>query len=340
MVKQVKLTEAVKGYLLSRKSKCNDRTVGWYRQKLAHFCSVLEQEYKVIYLQNITVTHLRLFVEYMQETKANLNNPNKPTRDDATIRDVTVKGYVQCIKGFFNWCFREELVKKNPVAQLDNPKVGRYVIKTFSEEQIKLMLSVCDTKTMVGFRDYTIILLLLDTGLRVSEMCSLTIDRVYLAVINEAFVKVMGKGRKEREVGLSSDVAQRLWKYVHIHRNPKDASNQSLFINLFGESLTLYGVEQMLDKVAKRANLTDMQVSPHVFRHTFARMFLENGGDVYKLSLLLGHSSVVVTENYLKDFYSRNARHGQSKHSPVANMNIQSTNRGFRKRPSDVLGDE
>jgi site-specific recombinase XerD len=339
MAKQIRLVDAVKGYLLSRKSKCNDRTIEWYRQKLAHFCSVLEQEHKIVYLKDVNVIHLRLFVEYMQETKADLNNPNKPTREDVNIRDVTVKGYVQCIKGFFNWCFREELVKKNPALQLDNPKVGRYVIKTFTEGQIKQMLSVCDTSTMIGFRDYTIILLLLDTGLRVSEMCGLTLGRVYLGVISEAFVKVVGKGRKEREVGLSSEVASKLWKYIHFHRNPKDSENQSLFINLFGESLTLYGVEQMLQEVAKRANLTGIRVSPHVFRHTFARMFLENGGDVYKLSLLLGHSSVVVTENYLKDFYSRNARQGQEKHSPVANMNVGRVNRGFRKGPSDILGD-
>jgi integrase/recombinase XerD len=191
---------------------------------------------------------------------------------------------------------------------------------------------------MIGFRDYTIILLLLDTGIRVSEMCSLTLDRVYLEVLNEAFIKVMGKGRKEREVGLSPEVAQHLWKYIHAYRHPKDASNQSLFINSFGKPLTIFGIEQMLQEVAKRAKVTGVRVSPHTFRHTFARMYLENGGDVYRLSLLLGHSSVVVTENYLKDFYSRNARQGQSKHSPVANLEVGKLKRGFRKSPADILG--
>ena len=339
MAKVIKLADAVKGYLLSRKSKCNDRTIGWYRQKLAHFCSILECEYGVTKLQNVSVTHLRLFVEHMKETKADANNPHKPTRENVNVRDVTVKGYVQCIKGFFNWCVREELIKKNPTLQLDNPKVSRYVIKTFTEDQIKAMLAACDTSMMIGFRDYTIILLLLDTGIRVAELCGLTLDRVYLAVLNEAFIKVMGKGRKEREVGLSADVAQHLWKYIHARRCPKDETDQTLFINVFGEPLTANGVEQLLREVAKRANITGVRVSPHTFRHTFARMFLENGGDVYKLSLLLGHSSVVVTENYLKDFYSRNARQGQSKHSPVASLEIGKLKKGFRKGPSDVLGD-
>ena len=331
--------DAVRGYLLSRKSKCNDRTIGWYRQKLAHFCSVLEQEYKITKLQDVTITCLRLFVEYMKETEADSNNPHRPTREGVNVRDITVKGYVQAIKGFFNWCMREELLKKNPAQQLDNPKVGRYIIKTFTEDQVKAMLAALNIGTVVGFRDYTIILLLLDTGIRVAELCSLTLDHVYLAVLDEAFIKVMGKGRKEREVGLSADVAQRLWKYIHIHRSPKNESNQTLFINVFGECLTINGVEQMLREVAKRARISGVRVSPHTFRHTFARMFLENGGDVYKLSLLLGHSSVVVTENYLKDFYSRNARQGQSKHSPVAGLGLGKSQRGFRKGSSDILGD-
>jgi len=274
----------------------------------------------------------------MQETKSGENHPHKPLHEDVNIRDVTVKGYFQAIKGFFNWCEREELIKKNPTKNLDNPKVSRYVIKTFANEQIKAMLEACDTCTMIGFRDYTIILLLLDSGIRVSELCGLTLDRVYLEVLNEAFIKVMGKGRKEREVGLSSEVAQHLWKYIHAYRHPKDGSNQTLFINLFGASLTIFGIEQMLEEVAKRAKITGVRVSPHTFRHTFARMFLENGGDVYKLSLLLGHSSVVVTENYLKDFYSRNARQGQSKHSPVASLEVGKMKRGFRKSPTDILG--
>lgn len=111
---------------------------------------------------------------------------------------------------------------------------------------------------------------------------------------------------------------------------------------MFGEALTLHGVEQMLQEVEKRAGISDVRVSPHTFRHTFARMFLENGGDVYKLSLLLGHSSVMVTENYLKDFESRTARQEQSKHSPVAGLNL-SKNRGrygrFEGKKSDILGD-
>jgi site-specific recombinase XerD len=338
MAKPVKLVDAVNGYLLSRKSKCVDKTIEWYRQKLAYFCMVAEQEWNIVTLRDITVTHLRLFVEHVKATEADANNPHKPTRTGVLVRDVTVKGYVQVIKGFFNWCEREELIKKNPAAKLDNPKVGRYVIKTFTQDQIRALLGSCDTATAVGYRDYTIMLLLLDTGIRAAELCGLTLDNVYLAVMDEAFIKVMGKGRKEREIGLSPEVARCLWKYIHVYRKSEKGGDKTLFINRFGEPLTPNGVAQLVAEAAKRAKVTGVRVSPHTFRHTFSRMFMENGGDIYKLSLLLGHSSVVVTENYLKDFYSRSARQGQAKHSPVTNMGVGRPLRGFRKGPSDTLG--
>ena len=336
MAKSVRLTDAVAGYLLGRRGPCNEKTLSWYRQKLLHLCLVCEQEYKVTLLKDVTVAHLRLFIERMKETEADANNPHKPTREGVFVRDVTVKGYAQVIKSFFSWCVKEDLIKKNPSANLDNPKVGHYIIKSLTQDHIRSMLAACDTSTMIGFRDYVIMLVLLDTGVRVAELCSLTLEHVHLEVLDEAFIKVMGKGRKEREIGLSSEVAQKVWKYIHVYRHPKSEAEQRLFISRYGVPLTANGIEQLVHEAAKRASLTGARFSPHTFRHTFARMFLENGGDIYKLSLLLGHSSVVVTENYLRDFYSRNARQGQSKHSPVANMDVGKLRKGFAKGSKDV----
>jgi site-specific recombinase XerD len=333
----MKLIDAVKGYLLSRKGTCNEKTMRWYRQKLALLCAVLEEEHNITRLEKVTVVHLRLFIDRVRETNADEINPHKPTREDVKVTDITVKGYVQVVKGFFNWCFKEELIKKNPVLNLENPKVGRYVIKTFTEAHINDMLHTCDTNSMVGFRDYTIMLLLLDTGIRVSELCGLALDRVYISVTSHAFIKVMGKGRKEREVGISTHVAECLWKYINVHRKPKNESERALFINVHGYPLTLVGVEKKLRVVAQQVGITGVRVSPHTFRHTFSRMFLENGGDVYKLSLLLGHSSVTVTENYLKDFESRNARLDQSLHSPVEHLKLKKSRGGFQKK-KDILG--
>ncbi len=337
MGKSVKLTDAVRGYLLScRSKKLSETTMRWYRQKLSHFIAFLVEEHEVTLLKQIDITLLREYVEDLRESKAYESHPSKQSEGNEALADHTIKGYVQVIKGFFNWCVREELLAKNPAARLENPAVGKYVIKTFSQEQIRAMLELCDTHTAIGYRDYTIILLLLDTGIRVSELCGLTLEMVFIESLNGAFIKVFGKGRKEREVGLSAETAQHLWKYIHVHRQSKVAENTTVFINRFGNALTPSGVDQLLYELEKRTGITGVRVSAHTFRHTFARMFLENGGEVYKLSLLLGHSSVVVTERYLKDFMSRSARQDQSKYSPVVSLNLARTKRGgFRKAAKD-----
>src|SRR5579875_2075706 len=118
------------------------------------------QGWNIVTLRDITVNHLRRFFEHVKSTEADANNPHKPTRKGVPVRDVTVKGYVQVIKGFFNWCAREELVKKNPAAKLDNPKVGRYVMTSVTQAQIRALVDSCDIATAVGNRDYTMMLLI------------------------------------------------------------------------------------------------------------------------------------------------------------------------------------
>jgi site-specific recombinase XerD len=150
---------------------------------------------------------------------------------------------------------------------------------------------------------YTLMLVLLDTGIRVDELCHITVDDIH-----EGYIKIQGKGKKEREAGISPTTSKFLWKYLNLHRPQADASVKALFTNIRGLPLTPSGVEQIFDKIRDAAGVTDVLVSPHKLRHTFARTWLERGGDIYSLSRLLGHSSVKITEIYLEDFKSRQAR--------------------------------
>jgi site-specific recombinase XerD len=330
------LRDAIKGYLLSRKVQgCSEKTIEWYRQKLAHLCETLQEENGITELGQVTITHLRLFVDKLQHTKSGANNPYTPTKS-ANLSDLTIKGYVQVIRGFFRWCVSDDppLLERNPAAALKMPKVGKYLIKTFEPRHIEAMLAACDIRTVLGFRDYVIMLLLLDTGIRLAELCSLTVDRVFLKVKTEPYIKVLGKGRKEREVGLHQSTAELLWKYIHHYRRYHDKSERAIFMNRYGQPLTPSGVGQLLIEIKKRAGIEDVRVSPHTFRHTFARMYLEQDGEVYKLSRLLGHSKVAVTERYLEDFQSREARRGQSEHSPLS-LFAGKSRRGFQKQKTD-----
>jgi site-specific recombinase XerD len=323
----MELCEAIKGYLLDGQVRgLTPKTLEWYRQKLQHFAMVLEQEQGITQLEQITPVYLRAFVLHMQQTKTDRNKSAKPTEEEPTISPLTIKGYVQVIKGFFAWCVAEEVVSSNPAQRLKLPKVPDYLITTFTPEQLQDMLAVCDTHTRLGFRDYTIMLLLLDTGIRVSELCGLAIEWVH-----EDYIKVFGKGRKEREVGISPEVRKLLWKYLAKYRRPASPEIREVFLNKRGQPLTPSGIEQLLHEIKVQAGIEGVRVSAHTFRHTFARMFLERGGEVYKLSRLMGHTDVKTTENYLKDFTSREARQQQARFSPVESLDLTKKTRGKKR---------
>jgi site-specific recombinase XerD len=315
----MKLSKAIEGYIIDCRTRGRSgRTIELYEQRLRVFVRWVEEEEGVQQLNQIEVTHLRSFVlsmqtETMGRSAANRGDGGKPIK----VSPLTVKGYVQVIKSFFSWCYDEELIGKNPSKRLKLPSVPDYMIPTFTPEHIKMMLEACDLGTTLGYRDYTIILVLLETGIRVSELCGMCVQDVY-----NDHIRVFGKGKKEREVGVSPQVAKQLWKYINHYRKPRNEQDARVFINRYGIPVTPNGVEQLLVDIKNRAGITGVRVSAHTFRHTFARMYLEQGGEIYKLSRLMGHGSVEVTEEYLKDFNVRAARLEQEKFSPVNSLGL------------------
>src|SRR5579875_2669807 len=307
----MKIDEAIRGYILDCKVRGRShRTIEWYEQKLRFFARWLDEEEETDSLDEVTIAHLRSFVLHIQSEQTGRRAVNKDGGSPIQVSPLTVKG-------FFNWYHSEDLIAYNPAQRLKLPAVPDYMIPTFSPEHLKAMLEACDLSTTPGYRDYTLMLVLLETGIRVSELCGLRIQDVH-----DDYIRVVGKGNKEREVGISPDVGKLLWKYIHQYRKPADEKDTHVFVNRYGQPLTPNGVEQLLIDVKHRAGVEGVRVSAHTFRHTFARMYLEKGGEIYKLSRLMGHSSVEVTEEYLKDFKVRAARQEHDKFSPVASIGL------------------
>jgi site-specific recombinase XerD len=322
--KKIKIVDAIQGYMLRCQSKkLSHRTQEWYEQKLTAFCRFADSQLKINDLKSVTLWHLRSFVVAVQEGKA--GTITLQPRKTEKVSDLTVKGYVQVLKGFFNWCFSEELIKVNPATKLENPNVASYIIPTFDETQIDALLAACDVKTSLGYRDYTIMLVLLDTGIRLSELCGLRLEDIH-----RNYVRVFGKGQKEREVGISPEVGQHIWKYVNKFRESHEENERHVFLNRYGKPLTDSGIAQTIADIGKRAGLSGVRVSPHTFRHTYAVMYLDNGGDVYKLSRTLGHSEIGTTEEYLKNFKSRDARKDHDNYSPVARLRSKKKQRSSK----------
>ena len=306
-------------------------TIVSYTYILRVLMSALETVCGVTELERVTVIHLRQCVEHLLTNPVLATKSRRLPDNGKTLYIATVRNHIKVWKTFFTWCFQEELLDKNPVLRLSSPRADKRIIPAFSDEQVEKMLSCFDLSTDVGFRDYLIILLLLDTGIRLSEIAGLDVSSV-----QDGYIKVFGKGRKEREVGIHPDVSKLLWKYIYKYRKPKQSDEPALFLSMTnknaGGRISDACVQHLIERVKALTGITDMRVSPHVFRHTFAKMYLRAGGDVFSLSREMGHSSTQVTNIYLQDFSSSDARRKHTTFSPINNLKLRKKQKRVEKQ--------
>ncbi len=330
----MKLDETLKHYLIDVDNNLGDLTLVNYTQRLTVLLRLLATvctdqkggSVSISELEQVTVMHLRQCVQYLLTSP--VEHPSRYGRrpdEGGKLSPATVKSYIRVWKAFFSWCYQEELVDPNPAARLKHPKAPKRIRPAFTEAHIDRMLAACDTGTLEGFRDHVILLLLLDTGIRIAEISTLRVSSVH-----DRYIKVMGKGRKEREIGIYPEMSKLLWKYIHKYRKPADPDETALFIGR-GKPLQSTGVHSIMKRIQKASGLEDIKFSAHVFRHTFSKMYLARGGDLFKLSRELGHSDVNTTKMYLEDFGSTEARKDHDSFSPLAG--IQLKKRGKRRSP-------
>ncbi len=265
------------------------RTQTWYLSTLKVFVEWCVQE-KLI-LEEIKQTDIRRFIESIRKR----TNP----RTGKPVTSFTVHGYARSVKCFLSWCSKEDgidtLVSERLPRRMEMPKLQSKVIETSSTDQVKAMLQAAEKEynQTLTVRDRSIIYVLFDTGIRASELCSLTLDNVYLRA-DDAYIKVLGKGDKWREVGLGKTARTALHRYLTRYRKAS-ATEQHVFLNRYKLPLTVSGLEQIIYRLGEWAKVKGVRCSPHTFRHTFAVNYLKATGDIYKLSRIMGHSGVEVT---------------------------------------------
>jgi integrase/recombinase XerD len=324
--KRLPLSEVRDRFLRDIEMRNEPLTLMSYRYRVEVLVQLLADLCKLKYLDEVEVDHLRQCAQHLLTEKIDPTSRRaRRLENGSTLSIATVRGFIRVWKAFFNWCLGEELIDRSPAdARFKPPKPVKKIKPTFTEDHILKMLSVFDTGTVLGFRNYVILVLLLDTGMRLSELASLRVEDVY-----ETYVKVYGKGRKEREIGIYTETRKLVWKYVSKYRDPVNDQVTALFLTRSGTPLGIDAIKSLMQRVKQESGLEDIQVSAHVFRHTFAKMYLKSGGDLFKLSREMGHSDVQVTKIYLEDFDSADAREDHNSHSPIANLNLK---RQYRKR--------
>lgn len=318
--RSTRLDTLVQGYRLCARTEGKSlRTIDIANTAISQLiCFLIARGYSTDVL-NVGAPELREFILHLQQASAYEHHPfTMPQRRG--LSGSTVNGYLRAIRAFWSWLVREEFIAASPFNRVRVPKPPTKVIATFSEKQLKAILKTINTSTAAGFRDLTMILMLLDTGLRASELTGLTTSNVNL---EEGMVKVFGKGRKERTVPIGAKVQKTLWKYVQKYR-PQPASPlcSTLFLIASGKPLTTDRLRSMVNKYARRAGIEGVRCSPHTFRHTFAISYLRNGGDVFSLQRILGHSSLEIVRIYV-NLADADIKECHRRFSPADNMDVR-----------------
>jgi site-specific recombinase XerD len=297
------INEATADYLYSLRNKTEHtrRSAKTILSQFVDWCT--DQE---ISLEQLKPVHIRQYTEYLH------SRPNYQTSE--RLSSSTLNMHITRIKTFLTWLNNEECyaigLSDKAIRRIELPRIDAKVVDIITPERFKRLYAACAQERFAGTtqRNRAILFLLADTGIRAAELCSLTLDCVFFND-DDNFIRVLGKGRKQREVGFGDNTRKALRTYILRYR--KAAKNeQHVFISHKNEPLTPGGIDTMLYTLADKAGISRELVSAHKWRHTFAVTYLRNGGDVYKLSRPLGHASVDTTEKYLRAFQASDARQG------------------------------
>lgn len=246
-------------------------------------------------VREITPHDIRRFILHLQQKRCFEDHPLIHPQDRG-LAGHTINGYLRAVRVFFSWLVAEGLIDHSPFERVKVPRAPLKVIPTFSESQLRALFGAIETSSAEGYRDHTLLLMILDSGLRVSELTGLLLCNLH---IEDGLVKVKGKGNKERTVPIGRKVARQLWRYVTQYRaRPARPRIDNVFLTRNGEPMTKDRIEKRMAHHGRKAGLEGIRCSPHTLRHTAAITFLRNGGDVFSLQRMLGHTSLEMTRRY------------------------------------------
>jgi site-specific recombinase XerD len=297
----VGMRQAVESFLLNcQVEELSLKTVSFYRGILDIFLGYCEETGLPPVLSQISPDEIRRFLVYVKERKGQ--------RPGVKVSAWTTRAYYAALSAFFNWAQGEGFVQDSPMANIKPPKTPKMIIPIYSQEDVKLLLGACP-QSVLGIRNRAMIIMDLDTGLRLSELVGILLEDVS---IPGGLVKVRGKGAKERIVHFGKLTKQALLKYLVVR--PKQECPQ-LWLTEEGKPLTARGFQIAFRRLTQKVGLKG-RCTVHMLRHTAATVYLKTG-DPLTLQYLLGHSSLAMVQHYTESGRAEQAVRQHEKSSPV-----------------------
>ena len=295
----ISLQRAIHGFVLAKEAEGKSlKTTQWYQHFLLKFEQYLAKAAADSQLNAITAEQVREFLKYLREPHPQFEQHRfRRQVIQAASSPRTVQGAFTTLSVFFNWCFAEGLIERNPVANVKRPKLAKTIVPIFSRDELQALLKACESgqDESLTARNKAMIMVLLDTGIRLSELIGMRMDKLN---VNESTAQVMGKGAKERAVFLGGYCKKIIWRYITIFRPQPHEGVQQVFLNADGTAMHARRYQYILTTIGKHANVEN--VHPHRFRHTAAVEFLRNGGNVFALQKMLGHTTLDMVRYYVE----------------------------------------
>lgn len=273
-----------KGFLmhLQLEKSLSSNTILAYGQDMDKLIQFLSIENNIKHINEITLHELQLFIKWIASI-------GMSERSQARI--------ISAIKAFYKYCIQEEITLKDPTELLAAPKLKKALPDTLTFEEIEQIISQIDLSKPEGMRNKALLETLYSCGMRVSEIIQLKKSNLYLDI---GFVRVIGKGDKERLIPIGTSAAKYLQIYlqeVRVHAEIAKGAEDFVFLNRGGNKLSRVMVFYIIKDLAQKANI-QKNISPHTFRHSFATHLVEGGADLRAVQEMLGHESITTTEIY------------------------------------------
>ncbi len=263
--------------------KLSPKTIRLYDCQLEYLAAYMERMTGITNIEEVPSIHLKKFLV---------------DKSDAGRKPQYTNDLLKAFKVFFKYCLQEGYTQTDPCAKVQNVKQPKVKIRTFNEEEIRKMLNYYSGRKFTDIRNKTMLAMFFDTGMRLNEVLTLKQEQIH-----DEYILVHGKGNKERLVPVSPFLAKLLLKYrvvkdsyFHINTIPQNF----VFVSYRGQQLGQQAVSDIIKDAANAVGVrSDIRVSPHTCRHTFAHLQLKNGLDLYSLSRLMGHENIAITQRYL-----------------------------------------
>lgn len=289
------LENACNGFMIEQRIRGNtEKTVRYYGLCLRLFARFAGADTE---MEQITTDVLKCYYMHLA---------------DGNVTTITVQTYIRAVRAFLTWCYYEEIISENLAEKFRLPKAQRKTVDVLTDSEIRRLFDSFNLRNTVALRNACVCSLMLDCGLRLNEVVTLTIDHLHLA---DGYAIVNGKGNKQRIIPLGYYTRKLLVRYLS--RRPLSVTHTAVFVQRDLAPITDNTLRLVFRRLKTQANIP--RIRAHLLRHTFATKFLQNGGDVYSLQQILGHTSLEMVKRYVH-FTPAKMQSTHIRYSPLDNL--------------------